>query len=189
MNDCEVRGICLLCTQQKESLKVCLLEIQKRNSLQSFYMALFSNPVPALPQMPLLAYPAPSAPQNLLGRRRQRHQQEAAPGSTVLSRSCLLEMNAHRRAGAGHTSTGARKVGWVGGMGGHQSPLPAAPWAKQYQTCSWTQCAQGKPGISNCLCDRPSSSLSLPALPSLMPAGLYCYGNTMGSLRFSPPAL
>lgn len=118
MNDCEVRGICLLCTQQKESLKVCLLEIQKRNSLQSFYMALFSNPVPALPQMPLLAYPAPSAPQNLLGRRRQRHQQEAAPGSTVLSRSCLLEMNAHRRAGAGHNlqGTGAqvpgRQAGW-----------------------------------------------------------------------------
>lgn len=37
-----------------ESLKVCLLEIQKRNSLQSFHMALLSNPAPALPLMPLL---------------------------------------------------------------------------------------------------------------------------------------
>lgn len=91
-------------------------------------------------------------------------------------------------------STGARKAAWVGGMGGHchgdhRGTLWAAPWGKQYWTCSWTQCAQGKPGISSCLCDRPSSSLSPPALPSLMPAGLYCYGNTMDSPRFSPPAL
>lgn len=140
--------------------------------------------------MPLLAYLSHSTPPEPagkeegkdIGRRQLLGTLKIVIGQRwLLTLVWLLGMSAPRKLGL-HSlqrtrAPGARKAGWVGGMGWTRRFPPAALWEKQQWTCCWTKCAQGKPGISSYLCDGPLSSLSLPALSSLTPTGLYCYGN------------